>query len=118
MEKTPTDDYNYADDNTSAYADNIKDLLEKLEKGSAEALKWLDVNNMLANADKFKLIILQKPALKRANNISNENITLSIGNEQIKPKPDVKLLGLKIDENLNFKIICKRYICAKRQEQN
>ena len=63
MEKTPTDDYNYADDNTlAAHADNISDLINKLEEGSVEALKWLDDNKMIANPDKFKLIILQKPS--------------------------------------------------------
>ena len=40
METTPTDDYNYADDNTlSACAENMEELKLKLEEGASQALK-------------------------------------------------------------------------------
>ena len=98
MESTPTDDYNFADDNTlSACAENTEELKLKLEEGASKALKWLASNKMIANPDKFKLIILKKPS------INVEDIIVNVGNQEIKPSSSVKLLGLNIGNKLNFK---------------
>ena len=98
MESTPTDNYNFADDNTlSACAENMEELKLKLEEGASKALKWLVSNKMIANPDKFKVIVLKKPS------INVEDIIVNVGNQEIKPSSSVKLLGLNIDNKLNFK---------------
>ena len=61
---------------------------------------------MVANSDKFKFIVLKKPCIK------TDDITITVGNQEIKPDASVKLLGLDIDEKLNFrkyiKTLCKK----------
>ena len=112
MENTPTDVFNYADDNTlTAVAKNVKDLLIQLQEGSISALKWLNDNKMIANPDKFKLIILQKPASKKST-LDNDAPKLAVGNGEINPDSSVNLLGLSIDNNLNFKMQIKE-MCTK-----
>ena len=60
MERTKTDVLNFADDNTlSANAENIINLKEQLDKAEIEALKWLESNEMIANSDKFKMIVIK-----------------------------------------------------------
>ena len=107
LEQTPTDVFNFADDNTlSAFADSTEELKLKLEEGGIAAIKWLKSNEMIANPDKFKAIIAKKPS----TNI--ENISINIGNQTIQPNCDVKLLGLNIDEHLNFRKQIKT-MCSK-----
>ncbi len=107
LEKTPTDVYNFADDNTlTAFAELIGDIKIKLEHGGSEALKWLEANDMIANPDKFKFIVVKKPSQQL------EDITISIGDHTIKSSSSVDLLGLNIDEHLNFRNYIK-HMCSK-----
>ena len=98
MENTDTGIFNFADNNTlSASANSIMEVKQILENAAKEALKWLDSNQMIANPDKFKVIILKKPS------ITTDNINVTVGNQKIKPDASVKLLGVDIDDKLNFK---------------
>ena len=107
IENTPTDVYNFADDNTlTAFAERINDIKIKLEHGGSEALKWLEANNMIANPDKFKFIVVKKPSQKL------EDITINIGDHKINSSTNVDLLGLNIDEHLNFRNQIKN-MCSK-----
>ena len=107
MENTSVEVLNFADDNTlSAFANTITELKKILDEGATAAIKWLESNEMIANQDKFKVIVLKKPS------IETDNINITVGNMEIKPSASVKLLGLDIDENLNFikhiKKMCKK----------
>ena len=51
---------------------------------------------MTVNPDKFRLIFLDK---RRSD---NTNIEVEIGNEKISSTSSVKLLGVHIDDKLNF----------------
>ena len=51
---------------------------------------------MIVNPDKFRVIFLEK------RDSDNTNIKLKIGNEKIKSTSSVKLLGVHIDDKLNF----------------
>ncbi len=107
MERTEADVLNFADDNTlSAFAENIHDLKKIIEEASVEALTWLESNKMIANPDKFKSIVLKKPSIK------TDDININVGNMQIKPATSVKLLGLDIDDKLNFRKYIKN-MCKK-----
>ena len=70
MEKTETGILNFADDNTSACASTITELKQILENAAKESLKWLDSNEMIANPDNFKVIVLKKPSIKTDNIVS------------------------------------------------
>ena len=61
---------------------------------------------MIANPDKFKVIILKKPY------ISIDNINVTVDNQKIKSYASVKLLGVDIDDKLNFKKHIK-HLCSK-----
>ena len=101
--------YNFADDNTiSAKANNVEDLLKILQEEPELAMKWFRDNNMIVNPDKFQAIILQKGNSNRNKNYN----TLAIENIEINTTKSVELLGLTIDNRLNFEehisILCKK----------
>ena len=86
--------YNYADDNTlmcSGY--DYKETQNKLVKNAEKVINWFTKNHLKVNTDKFSYIIFGK-------NVAAENILLN-GNI-IKPVTDVKILGLSIDNSLNY----------------
>ena len=83
---------NYADDNTPyAIESSIEKLIKSLEHDTTLLLNWFQANEMKPNNDKCHLII-----------INHENNVISIGNEEITGSKSVKLLGVTIDNKLNF----------------
>ena len=98
---------NFADDNMIYAAKrDLNQLLKLLEKENEVAIKWFSDNNMTVNPKKFQAIIINR------QNRSNHNCCLTINNVEIKSKESVSLLGIEIDNNLNFgkhvSTICKR----------
>ena len=67
-------------------------------------LKWFKVNSMKANPQKFQFMILGKR--------TRQTIILNINNIKIRESQNVELLGLTIDNRLNFKdhinMLCRR----------
>ena len=93
---------NYADDNTPyATEDSIEKLLETLEKEMNILLEWFNFNEMKSNTDKCHLII-----------VNNQDKSIKIGKDVITSETRVKLLGVTIDNKLNFNEhvdnICKK----------
>ena len=107
-----SDLHNFADDNTiSAIASSVKDLVTDLERKACTALDWLDANKMIANPEKFKAIILQKPKSAEV-----PDVKIQIRGQEVAPTQEVELLGIKIDNELEFdKYISK--ICKKAANQ-
>ena len=102
--------YNYADDNTLSKADyDLKNVIQSLEKDSANLIEWFSDNQMKANPDKFQAIAIGTKTKK-------ENISFNFDEINITCEDDVKLLGVTIDFKLKFDIhvanICKK---ASRQ---
>ena len=94
---TKTEPHNFADDNTlSAFSENLRDLVEKLECDSDKAIKWFIDNHMIANPDKFKAIILYK------DRRDTSGTKLTINNAEILSEKDATLLGIDIDNKLSF----------------
>ena len=94
---------NFANDNTIySCAKSVNDVLENLQSDLKIALKWFKDNQMMANPGKFQFMILS---------INTINKSIVINNKTIESSKSVKLLGLIIDNNLNFGIhinnICK-----------
>ena len=93
---------NHADDNTPyATEDSIEKLLETLEKETNILLEWFNFNEMKSNTDKCHLII-----------VNNQDKSIKIGKDVITSETRVKLLGVTIDNKLNFNEhvdnICKK----------
>ena len=83
---------NYADDNTPYTTEkSITSLLETLEVETNVLLDWLRTNEMRQNEDKSHLLV-----------INQENVSVTLGNEDISCSSTVDLLGIKIDNKLNF----------------
>ena len=91
--------HNFADDNTlSAWGETVSKLIDTLESESNIAIDWFTKNEMIINSDKFQAIILDK----KKSNITN--IPLTVDNQTIKSVPSVALLGIHLDDKLNFNL--------------
>ena len=56
-----SDSNNFADDNTvAAVAETIQDLINSLEVKTSNIIEWMKDNDMIANPNKFKAIVLTK----------------------------------------------------------
>ena len=108
-----SDLFNFADDNTiSATADNFDHLLLTLKHESELAVKWFTDNQMLVNPDKFQEMIL--PNSRNSKNYGP--VKSETESEKIETKNTVKLLGITIDNKLNFEEhICE--LCKKASMQ-
>ena len=91
--------HKFADDNSlSNTAKSIDSLKQVLESECKVAIKWFHENKMIANPDKFQAIVLDK---RRSN---NTEVKFIIGSEQIQAVPSVDILGITIDDKLNFNL--------------
>ena len=89
--------HNFADDNTlSAFAENVSKLINILQSESEVITDWFKENQMIVNPDKFQVIIIDK----KKGDHTNENVF--IDNKQIKTVSSVELLGIQLDDKLNF----------------
>ena len=79
----------------------MEKLLETLERETNILIEWFKVNEMKSNSGKCHLII-----------VNNQDNNIKIGNDIITSKTSVKLLGVTIDNKLNFNEhvdnICKK----------
>ena len=88
--------HGFADDHTlSAAATSLDKLITILSKESVTAVDWLTNNHMIANPSKFQAIILNKSR-------QTVEVTLAIKEKVIQTQNEIKLLGVTIDNKLNF----------------
>jgi len=89
---------NYADDNTPyAMEKDIKCLLEKLKNDASLLHEWFAINYLKSNMGKNKLLVCDK-----------KEFQIKIENELITTSPSVEILGVTIDNKLNFQEHVKR----------
>ena len=90
---------------TPCFTKTVKDLINVLKEESAVAMNWFSSNEMIVNPDKFKSIILTK------NKSDDIPTGFSIGTDIVSIEKSVKLLGIHLDNRLNFNLhintICK-----------
>ena len=92
-----SDLYNFADNNTvTAVAETIQGLINSLEVKISNAIKWMKDNDIIANPDKFKAIMLIKTDHITAG------IRLEFSRETILSSDECDLLGITIDTKLSF----------------
>ena len=90
--------HNYADDNTlSVYSSLLNSLIDIPTKESQTTIDWLKASHMIVNPKEFQAMLVSK----RKNTIP-EDLTTYINDVDIKPKNSVKLLGITLDNKLNF----------------
>ena len=103
-----TDFASYADDNTLyVSADTIDEVNKRLETASVKLSKWFADNQMKANQDTSHLIVSK-----------NENVSMHIGPFKIKNTNCEKLLGIRVDDRLNFNEHSDGIIKKARREIN
>ena len=83
----------------------LRKLLKTLETETTIVLKWFKLNEMKSNDDKCHLIVANK-----------NNVFVRLCNETIKSSKSVKLLGVTIDNNLNFTEHVS-YLCKKGNQK-
>ena len=99
---------NFADDNTTyAIENDIMKLLKTLESETFNVLSWFKINEMKPNQGKCHLLIAD---VKHKCYSSNSYIYLE--NAFLESEECVKLLGVKIDKNLDFE---KHITCLLRE---
>ena len=96
--------YNYADDNSIADIGNTEQyVIDALSQESQVAVDWFQVNMMEANPTKFQAIILRNV---------DYSTDIPIRDNNIPSAKQVKLLGVTIDDGLNFhqhvSILCRK----------
>ena len=102
--------YNYADDNTLSFIDkDINEIQRKLQLDCITAMQWFESNNMKANADKFQLMFLN-----RHNAYLDK--PLQINTCTIRASSNITILGVEIDNKLNFESHINE-ICIKTSKQ-
>ena len=88
-----TDIVNFADDNTPFACDTTTDLvITRLERDIYNLCKWFKLNYLKSNEDKCHLLM---------SNPSGD-LSIKVGNEIISNSHEVKLLGITINNSLNF----------------
>ena len=82
----------YADDNTPCRtANTIDEAIQSLEHDSMMLFQWFSGNQMKANISKCNLLVNKM-----------DEVTIRIGDTEIKDSEYEKLLGIKVDTKLNL----------------
>ena len=72
-----SDLHNFADNNTvTAVAETIQDLINSLEVKTSNIIEWMKDNDMIANPNKFKAIVLTKTDHNTASIRPNSSVLL------------------------------------------
>ena len=89
--------HNFAEDNTlSSFATKIENLISILKSESEIKINWFKDNHMIVNPGKFQAVIFDTHKGSHTNQIIN------IDQKEFKAVSKVRLLGIEIDEKLNF----------------
>ena len=101
---------NFADDNTIYTSKkDVKEVLKVLEKENKSAIDWFKINDVIVNSDKF-------PAMILSSEKKEKKYDLNINNSIIYSGKSVTLLGIEIDNKLNFDKKVSN-ICRKANNQ-
>ena len=103
--------YNYADDNCVSYASPSIAHIEKVLTAEIETLmEWFRNNSLEANPKKFQSMLL------RSRKPVTENMDISISSSPISVSDSIKVLGIHVDNKLNFNEHIQ-FMCRKAGRQ-
>ena len=98
--------FNYADDNSVSVNSRELNIVSQLLRSEAEVtVRWFCSNVMEANPSKFQGVLFK-------GNKQASDFKVSVGGQNIEFSKSMTLLGICIDENLNFDLHIKD-ICLK-----
>ena len=98
---------NYADDNTPYSCEHeIEDVIVQLEKDSSTLIKWVSINGLKANPDKFHLLL----------NSTDLTKSIKVDKFDIFNSNSEKLLGITFDNKLTFNEHVSR-LCKKASQK-
>ena len=80
----------------TTFAENVSKLINILQSESEVITDWFKKKQLIVNPDKFQVSIIYK----KKGDHTNENAV--IDNKQTKNVPSVELLGIQLDDKLNF----------------
>ena len=75
----------------TAVAEKIQDLVNSIEIKTSKAIQWMENNDMIANLEKFKAIVLTK------HNDQTAGSEFNFSERSIYSSAEVDLLGVKMD---------------------
>ena len=102
--------YSYADDNSISYSHtDMNNLQPRLEQCAAIAVDWFTINEMEANPSKFHGIVIP-------HGLTTVPTSFIVSSMEIPIETNVKVLGIFIDNDLNFARQSKE-ICSKATRQ-
>ena len=78
------------------FSKTLPDLVKILEEESNVSLDWLESNEMIADPEKFNALIVKK------DRSDTSGVPIKLKDHNIQSKTNVKLLGIKLDNQLNF----------------
>ena len=97
FELSKTEICNFADDNTIYdCGSSLQTIVANLEHDACNLLQWFKINSLKANPNKFQFMILGK-------NVT-ETFSLNVNETTIEASSNVVLLGVTIDQQLDFKL--------------
>ena len=101
--------YNFADDNAiTAFEKDTASLRKTLQNKAEIAIQWFKENFMIVKPGKFQAMVIN-----RFEKMENKH-EMYIGNKKITSGHSVKLLGIEIDNQLNFdshvSTLCKKQV--------
>ena len=91
--------HHFADDtNLLHFHDSVKSLNKSINYDLKQLVHWLNANKIALNVGKTELVFF-KPKNKR----TDFDLNIKLAGKKLYPSSSVKYLGIKIDENLNWK---------------
>ena len=94
----------YADDTTLSYSSDVRNapdtLSTSLQRDMDEVVRWSNENMMILNGSKTKCMMVTGKRL--AKNMEEDQLLLKINGKRLEQVTSQKLLGVIIDDKLNF----------------
>ena len=78
--------------------------MNKSESDSNIPIEWFKKNKMIVNPDKFQAIVLNK----KSSDLTN--IKFQVDNQVIKSLSSVELLGIQIEDKLDFNLQISKFV--------
>ena len=98
-----SDLHNFADNSTViVVAETIQDLINSLEVTTSNAIEWMKDNDMIANPNKFKAIVLTK------TDLNTSGIRLEFNGKANLSGNEIDLLGVTIATDSHITQICRK----------
>ena len=89
--------YNYADDNSISYSSDTIDIIRHfLTKDIDVFMDWFKQNSLRANPEKFQSVLIS------SHSCDADGLMIPVGNTIISSMERMKVLGITIDDKLNF----------------